>query len=116
MLSLQRADGAPGSGANENKREAEAPLKFDTPPKQSKAKPRVFDPSKLTHRQSLKRSLVGVGGLEVRGRQRLTLTLMCHLMVAHLKCTLYDTTKKFCQAIIFSLMGHRPISLFFCII
>ena len=50
MLSLQRAVGAPGSGANENKREAEAPLKFNTPPKlqSSKAKPNkiratVFD-------------------------------------------------------------------------
>ena len=44
-----------------------------------------FDLSKLTHRESLKRSFVGVGGLEVRERQRLALTLMCYLMVAHLK-------------------------------
>ena len=42
--------------------------------------------------------------------------MMCHLMIAHLKCILYDTTQNFCQAIIFSLMGHRPISPFSCII
>ena len=35
-----------------------------------------LDLSELTHRESLKRSLVGVGGLEVRGRQRLALTLV----------------------------------------
>ena len=44
-----------------------------------------FDLSNLAHRESLKRSLVGVGGLEVRGRQRLTLTSVRHFMVARQK-------------------------------
>ena len=43
--------------------------------------------SKLTHLQSFKRSLVGVGGLEVRGRQCLTLTSVRHLMVARYRKT-----------------------------
>ena len=45
----------------------------------------VLDLSKLTHRQGLKRSFVGVGGLEGRGRQCLALTLACYLMVARLQ-------------------------------
>ena len=45
----------------------------------------VSDLSKLAHRQGLKRSLVGIGGLEVRERQRLALPLVCYLMVAHSK-------------------------------
>ena len=42
----------------------------------------VFDLSELTHLQNLKRSLVGVGGLEVRVRQCLALTSACYLMIA----------------------------------
>ena len=55
-----------------------APLKLNNTP------PKPKNMSKLTHRESLKRSLVGVGGLEVRGRQRLALTSVCYLMIAHL--------------------------------
>ena len=45
----------------------------------------VLNLSKLTHRESLNRSLVGVGGLEVRVRQCLALTLVRYLMIARPK-------------------------------
>ena len=40
----------------------------------AKVRALVSDLSKLAHREDLKGSLIGVGGLEVRGRQRLALT------------------------------------------
>ena len=88
-LHRQGTWGAPGSGAGENKREAEASHKLNTPPKLTQL---LFALSKLAHRQSLKRSLVGVGGLEVRGRQCLALTSACYLMVARSKA--YSTPPK----------------------
>ena len=94
-LHRQGTWGAPGSGAGENKREAEASRKFNTPPKHQsppKLTQLLFALSKLAHRQSLKRSLVGVGGLEVRGRQCLALTSACYLMVARSKA--YSTPPK----------------------
>ena len=48
-------------------------------------KQRVFDLSESAYRESLKQSLVGIGGLEVRGRQCLTLTSVRYLMVARSK-------------------------------
>ena len=64
-----------------NKRSAETNWfqpTFNAPPKTPllifNYKTKVSDPSKLAYLQSLKRSLVGVGGLEVRGRQCLALT------------------------------------------
>ena len=50
----------------------------------------VLNLSNLTHRESLKRSLVGVGGLEVRERQCLALTLVRYFMVAHSKAVDVD--------------------------
>ena len=47
-----------------NKWEAEASHNLNIPPKLN-----IFDLSELTHRKGPKRSLVGIGGLEVRGRQ-----------------------------------------------
>ena len=72
-----------GSGGDENKREAEASRKLTH--HQSKAKQsdslqfRVFDLSKSAHRENLKRSLVGVGGLEGRVRHCLALTTKAHV-------------------------------------
>ena len=63
-----------GPALVKNKREAEASQRINTPPKPDKASHYVLNLSKLAHREGLKRSLVGVGGLEVRGRQCLTLT------------------------------------------
>ena len=57
---------------------------INTPPKPAVD---VLDLSKLTHREGLKRSLVGVGGLEVRGRQCLALTSACYLMIARSKAS-----------------------------
>ena len=56
-------------------RDISALVEINTPPKLTA----VLTLSKLAHRQRLKRGLVGVGGLEVRGRQRLALTSVCHL-------------------------------------
>ena len=50
------------------------PINNTHPKPRGLEKGRVLDLSKLAHRESLKRSHVGVGGLEVRGRQRLALT------------------------------------------
>ena len=59
-------------------------MKINPPPKPNFVSA-FFDLSELAHRQGLKRSLVGVGGLKVRGQQRLTLTLVRYLMIAHLQ-------------------------------
>ena len=56
--------------------------------------PREFSTCQITHREGLKRSFVGIGGLEVRGRQCLALTLMCYLMVAHYRRNETSGTKK----------------------
>ena len=73
----------------------------------------VFDLSKLAHLQGPKRSFVGVGGLEVRVRQSLALTLMCHLMIAHLKAHFIRYNTKFLPVYNdFPLWGTAPYPLF----
>ena len=65
---------------------------FNTPPKRVEAGaigPNSFRPVKFNAPSRSKRSLVGVGGLEVRVRQRLALTSVCYFIIAHPK----DPTK-----------------------